>query len=189
MPLDSDIADADKHLTVEFFHKKTEPHLGKPYVRIMIPGDQNNIIEQPVNEGHTRRFARQWFAFQMDNAPDTEEYGTPIKKWHEEHPDELSEGQLVELNILKFRTVEQIAQAADKQLQRIGMGGPGLREKAKAYLDRKNQSESSKELQETKSALATLQAQMAELIAQQGKTGKDKVNGLNASSTRSAGNR
>jgi hypothetical protein len=68
------------------------------------------------------------------------------------------------LVILKFVTVEQLALASDAQLQRIGMGGVGLRERAKMYLNRKNRVEATAELEDTKRQLAELQAQMAQLL-------------------------
>ena len=71
-------------------------------------------------------------------------------------------GHIEELRILKFQTVEQIAAASDAQLQRIGMGGPGLREKAKAFLNRRNRSETENQLDETKKQLAELKTQSKE---------------------------
>jgi hypothetical protein len=68
------------------------------------------------------------------------------------------------LAILKFVTVEQLALASDGQLQRVGMGGVGLRERARQYLNRKNRSDASAELEDTKKQLAALQAQMAQLL-------------------------
>ena len=62
-------------------------------------------------------------------------------------------------------TVEQLALASDGQLQRVGMGAVGLREKARQYLNRKNRTESNAELADTKRQLAELQAQLAELTA------------------------
>jgi hypothetical protein len=71
-----------------------------------------------------------------------------------------------ELQILKFQVVEQLVRASDAQLQRIGMGAHGLRERARAYLERKNRSESSVELDKTRRELEELKAQMAEILAQ-----------------------
>jgi hypothetical protein len=68
------------------------------------------------------------------------------------------------LNILKFVTVEQLALASDAQLQRVGMGGIGLRDRARLYLNRKNRNETNAELEDTKKQLAELQAQMASLL-------------------------
>jgi hypothetical protein len=52
------------------------------------------------------------------------------------------------------------------------MGGVGLRERARQYLNRKNRMDNSAELEETKKQLAELQAQMAELISSQPRRGR-----------------
>jgi hypothetical protein len=167
MALDSDISAADAQLHVEFFiAKDVEGWDGKPFVRIMAPGDKTNIIEQPVREDHKERFPRQWLYFQMkNNEIQVPVVGTSLDDWQRDSKGEVSRAQVEELRILKFQTVEQVAAASDSQLQRIGMGGPGLRERAKSYLNVKHRSESAEELEKTRSELETLKAQMAELMA------------------------
>lgn len=168
MPLDSDIYNADEQLQVEFYiAKDVDPKWdGKPFVRINIPGDKTTIIEQPMTEDHKRRFPRQYLYFQMkQNEQDAPAVGTSLDIWFAEGNGDITRGHIEELRILKFQTVEQIAAASDAQLQRIGMGGPGLREKAKAFLNRRNRSETENQLDETKKQLAELQAQMASLLA------------------------
>lgn len=162
--LDSDINNADGQLHVEFYSKKEGPNEGKPYVRIMAPGDKTNIIDQPVRDDHKQRFPRQWLYYQMQqNEGAAQQIGTPLSRWHSDYPEEINNDQIAELNILKFVTVEQLALASDNQLQRVGMGGVGLREKARQYLNRKNRADANSELEETKKQLAALQAQMAAL--------------------------
>lgn len=165
--LDSDVANADSLLHVEFFISEEKDYKGKPFVRIIVPGDKTNIVEQPVREDHKERFPRQWLYFQMkQNEKEGEDLpGTPLSMWHESSPDELNKGQVEELRILRFQTVEQVALASDAQLQRVGMGGAGLRERARLFLTRKNKSDSSEELATTRKELDELKAQMAELIA------------------------
>lgn len=163
--LDSDIANADSHLHVEFYICEDGDWKGKPFVRIIVPGDKTNIIEQPVREDHKQRFPRQWLYFQMKN-DDSPKIGTSLSKWHSDYPDEFNRGQLEELQILKFQTVEQVATASDSQLQRVGMGATGLRERARAYLSNINRKENSAELDQTRKELEELKAQMAELMAQ-----------------------
>jgi hypothetical protein len=167
MALDSDISAADAQLHVEFFiAKDVEGWDGKPFVRIMAPGDKTNIIEQPVREDHKERFPRQWLYFQMKNGEaQVPVVGTSLDDWQRDSKGEVSRAQVEELRILKFQTVEQVAAASDSQLQRIGMGGPGLRERAKSYLSVKHRSESAEELEKTRGELETLKAQMAELMA------------------------
>ena len=168
MALDSDISAADAQLHVEFFiAKDVEGWEGKPFVRIMAPGDKTNIIEQPVREDHKERFPRQWLYFQMKQGDGVPVVGTSLDDWQRDSKGEVSRAQVEELRILKFQSVEQVAAASDSQLQRIGMGGPGLRERAKAYLNTRHRSESAEELEKTRSELETLKAQMAELMAAQ----------------------
>lgn len=165
MALDSDIQNADSHLHVEFYTFEKAPYKDIPFVRIMVPGDKNNVVEQPVRDDHKERFPRQWLHFQMSNS-DAPIIGTSLQQWHGDRPEEFTDGQMAELQILKFQTVEQIATASDSQLQRVGMGGVGLRDRARSYLLRRNQSENSLELEQTRSELKELQEQMKALLAE-----------------------
>jgi hypothetical protein len=173
MPLDSDIADADSTLHVEFYEYEKEPYKGKPFVRIMTPGDKNNIVDQPVQEYHKRRFPRQWLYFSMKDNESTV-IGTPIETWHEEQPETLNKFQRDEMLILKFQTVEQIATASDSQLQKIGMGALGLREKARNYLATRNSSVASNQLETTRKELEELKQQMAKLMAGMGVSDEER---------------
>lgn len=162
--LDSDVNNADNGLHVEFYHYQENNKPDIQFVRIQNPGDKLNIIERPVEEEDKRRFPRQWLYFQMKNS-EGQVLGTPLSDWHKDAPTELNKGQLEELQILKFQSVEQLATASDSQLQKVGMGSTGLREKARLYLTNKNKSEATKELEKTRSELDELKAQMAELLA------------------------
>ena len=162
--LDSDINNADAQLHVEFYLSDLKGWEGKPFVRIQAPGDKTNIVERPVLEEHKARFPRQWLYFQMkQNETDTAVIGTPLETWQAESTD-FSKAQMEELKILRFQTIEQVALASDSQLQRIGMGGPGLRERARMFLQSRNKTEAARELEDTKKQLAELQSQMAELM-------------------------
>ena len=173
MALDSDINNADAQLHVEFYAREDGPKKGAPYVRIQAPGDKTNVIDQPVRDDHKERFPRQWLYFQMQQSEGAAaQIGTPLSQWHKDASEEINRDQIAELSILKFLTVEQLALASDGQLQRIGMGGVGLRERARQYLNRKNRVESSAELEDTKRQLAQLQAQMAALTAEKPRRGR-----------------
>ena len=178
MGLDSDIRNADSQLFVEFYtfeHPSTDTkkqYQGVPFVRIVVPGDKTNVVEQPVRESHKQRFPRQWLHYQMQNN-DAQMIGTPLKDWHLSRPGEFNQMQLEELSILKFQTVEQVATASDMQLQKIGMGAAGLRDKARSFLLNKNQSESQIEIENTKQELAELKGQLAALMAEK-KVGRPK---------------
>jgi len=161
--LDSDIGNGDQHLHVEFYMYDKAPYKDRPFVRIIVPGDKTNVVDQPVREDHKARFPRQWLHFQMQS--DTGMViGTSLPDWNKDRPEEFTDYQMAELQILKFQTVEQVATASDSQLQRVGMGATGLRDKARAYLLGKNQTESSSELAKTRTELDELKAQMAMLM-------------------------
>ena len=137
-----------------------------PYIRIMKPGDQLSIIETPLREDHKRRWPAKWQYFQIQmgmidggqNAP-----GWKLDEW-----EDISKDDVHRLKFLRFFTVEQLAGANDAQVQGIGMGGEGLRQRAKeaikakysasvkAELDAKD-----KELNEMKERLAKLEAALS----------------------------
>jgi len=165
MPLDSDIQNADSHLHVEFYLNDQYEYKENPkeFVRIIVPGDKTNVVDQPVREDHKERFPRQYLHWKMKNN-DVSAIGTPLDEWNKNAPEDFNSMQLAELQILKFQTVEQVATATDSQLQRIGMGAAGLREKARLYLTKKNQSSNTAELEETKNQLKQLKEQMVMLM-------------------------
>ncbi len=88
MPLDSDIQNPDASLHVVFYSKpvqnmfQTEKE-GRPifrdvdYVRIMLPGDKNNIIDTFASDDHKRRFPLHWAHYQNQRTGGAE-VGTPL---------------------------------------------------------------------------------------------------------------
>lgn len=166
MPLDSDVNSADSQLHVEFYEYDKDPHKGKPFVRIVVPGDKTNIIDQPARDDHKRRFQRQWLHF-LSTSGESQIIGTPLTQWNKERPEELTEGQLSELIILKFQTTEQVAIASDSQIQRMGMGAAGLRERARSFLSSKNAQTSGAELNQAKAEIAELKAMVANIASMQ----------------------
>lgn len=159
--MESDISNADNSLHVEFYKSQEEGYKDVPFVRIHIPGDKTTIIDQPVREDHKERFVRQWLYFQMKNNEGAEVYGTMLSKWNADEPKEFDKFQMEELQILKYQTVEQVSTSTDSQLQRIGMSGFALRDKARAYLARQTQTAASTALEDAQKELAILKAQVA----------------------------
>jgi hypothetical protein len=166
----------DSLLHVEFMWRqpvdkwKTE-HTGKelllpllPYIRIMNPGDKTSVHETPVRDDHKRRFPRQWMAWQMKEGL-IEGANADIPGWKLEEWTALNETQRRELQHLRFNTVEQLAGASDAQLQRIGIGGIGLREQAKAALKVKNKSEFEAEMKAKDKEMAEMRERLAKLEA------------------------
>lgn len=100
------------------------------YIRLITPGNVLNIIERPIRPDDKFRFPRQWAMYQSANDSNHPAFGTPLEKWNE-----LSPARAEELKYLKFRTVEQIANASDHQLQVIGMDGNMLKQKAVDFIN------------------------------------------------------
>ena len=202
MAIESDISNADSRLAVQFYKKSVKQDIasdeaGRPifkefdFVRIMIPGDNLTEIDTYAQESHKQRFPRQWAHYQNQVAGQEVIIGTPIEQWPL-----VSRSQADELKGIKFRTVEDVANCSDQQLQRIGMiagmSPHSFREKAKAFLNLASDSaevaqreaelqalreENAKIKAETDAKLAAMQEQMSALLAAvaKPKTRKPKV--------------
>jgi len=109
---------------------KTDEDLRVPFIRIMRPGDQTSIIETAVREDHKQRWPQQWLYWQM--AEGLVDDGAGIPGWKiEEWPHLDGQPTLVrDLKYMRFHTVEMIAGASDAQVQKLGIGGAGLRQQA-----------------------------------------------------------
>jgi len=133
-----------------------------PFIRIAIPGNPNLTVERPADGKDIKRWPRQWLFFQMQTGKIANAENVP--GWQLEEWDELAAEQVRQLKFLRFYTVEQIAGANDAQIQGIGMGGQGLREKAKKALTTRNGAAVSEEVKARDEKIAELQAQMAEMM-------------------------
>ena len=146
----------------------------QPFVRIMRPGDQLSIIEVPVREEHKQRFPERWLYFQMREGLVGQDQDIPGWKL-EEWPHQIDKQDLLrELKYGRFATVEQVAGASDAQVQRIGMGGLGLRETARADLRAKlsrdindQMNAKDKEVADLKEMMKAMQEQMALMMEAQ----------------------
>jgi hypothetical protein len=133
-----------------------------PFVRILIPGDKHSIVERKATDADKARFARQWRAFQDGEAP--VETGTPIEQWPQ-----LTVSQVAEFRAMHIRTVEHLAGLSDGNIAKLGPGGRGLVEKAKAFIAQaKDTAEAQRLAAENESLrndIAALQEQVAQLAA------------------------
>lgn len=168
MPLDSDISDSDSHLHVEFYERLYESKQ-QDFVKILIPGDKTFQWDQPVREQDKQRFPRHWLFYQMKKT-EGQVFGTPLAEWAKDNADDSALGhQIAELHLLKFQSVEQVASMTDTQVQKIGMGAAGLRDRARTYLGSKNSgqiNEDREKLNRAEQELGFLKTQMAALIEQ-----------------------
>lgn len=143
------------------------------WVRIMRPGDQTSIIERQVNEGDKQRWPERWLYWEM--AEGLRDDGANIPGWKiEDWPHlDAQPTQVRDLKYMRFYTVEMIAGAADAQVQKMGIGGPGLREQARVDLRNKMAKDLSAEITsrdkviaDQGAALKKLQEDMASLMEQ-----------------------
>jgi len=190
MAIESDVQGADARLAVTFYKRSVKQEdesiaAGRPifkefdFVRICVPGDNLTEIDTYANESHKARFPRQWMHYQNQVGNEEKIIGTPVEQWTL-----ISRSQAEELKGIKFRTVEDIANCSDQQLQRIGMiagmSPHSFREKAKAFLNLANDSaevaqreaemqalreENDKIKAETEAKLSKMEAQMEALLA------------------------
>ncbi len=97
-------------------------------VEVYMPGNNLNIPVFKVTDEHRERWPREYEAFKAGLAAPTD--GVPLEEWPA-----LNRSQILELRYLNFRTVEDIVNASDLALQRLGMGSRVLKERATAFLD------------------------------------------------------
>ena len=135
----------------------------QPFVRIMRPGDATSILETAVREDHKQRWPDKWLYWMM--AEGLIEEGEGIPGWKLEEWPHLSDKPdiLRELKFLRFHTVDQVAGASDAQVQKLGMGGPGLREQAKIDLRERIGKEVKSQMAEKDKQIADMQEQLRKL--------------------------
>jgi hypothetical protein len=98
-----------------------------PFVKIIVPGDKNTIIDTIADNEHKRRFARMWSAFEQSLSQEMS--GFPLRDWPA-----ITRAQCEEMNHLNIYTVEQLATVADVYGAKI-MGFQELRRKALTYIE------------------------------------------------------
>lgn len=96
-------------------------------IQVHTPGALNQPVFRVTDE-HRNTWPQQYEAFKRGEEMSVD--GTPLEQWPV-----LNRNQVAELKALQIYTVEQCAQLPDTAVQRIGLGGRAIRERAKAYLD------------------------------------------------------
>ena len=99
-------------------------------IRVIIPGDKNNILERRVRPADKVKHAKQYDAFRKMQDQDVPDGHTRLEYWPV-----LSRSQIADLKSLNIFTVEALADLSDDALSRIGIGARQLRSHAKAFLE------------------------------------------------------
>lgn len=130
-----------------------------PFVKILVPGDKNTMIDTIADATYKRRFAKLWSNFQQSLSQDLS--GFPLRDWPA-----ITRSQAEELNHMNVYTVEQLATLADVYGAKI-MGYNDLKRKAQAYLEQARDSafaqKIAKENQELKDRIAAQDVEIKRL--------------------------
>lgn len=97
-------------------------------VQLIIPGNPLNSPVKIVTDEHRQRWPAEYAAFKNNTTQTTTGY--PIEHWPA-----LSPAQVRMLKSLEIHSVEDCASLDDRAIQRIGLGGRGIKNAAIAYLD------------------------------------------------------
>ena len=103
------------------------------YVRVLVPGDRNSIVDRRVTEHDRERWPGRWAAFLAKRERPA---GTPIEHWPY-----LTVARVAELKALEILTVEQVAEADEAARARIGGDGDALAERARHFLQPQSETE------------------------------------------------
>ena len=128
----------DENLLVQFFNQPIPNDVksateGRPIfddtemIRIMIPGDKDNIVTRPVHDMDRKRFARAYQHWKSTGEEATD--GTPLEQWPV-----VTRAQVEELKFFNVRTVEQLANVSDEHASKF-MGINMLKNRARDFLD------------------------------------------------------
>jgi hypothetical protein len=164
----------DENLLVKFFTKQREDKTaslkeGRPifkdveYIDIKVPGQRSGGACRPAQHMDRKRFPRHYAAYQQRKEMPLE--GTPLGEWPL-----MTRTQVEELSFHNVKTVEQLVGMSDGLAANF-MGMNGLRQKAKMWLEktedtaRINEIETLKADNEEKAEkILTLESQMLNLM-------------------------
>lgn len=142
-------------------------------VKIIVPGDKNNVIDRPAQASDKQRFTRQYDLFKKGVAEEDQVSGTRLTDWPF-----LSRAQAEELRYLGIRTVEQLANVRDDITTKVP-GLVSLKQNAGVWLAKATKSaeaaQFTKRMQEQDAALANLQSVVQEQAARIEKLLSQKV--------------
>lgn len=125
----------------------------REFITIRIPGDNQTVQCREVSENDKIRFAEQYKRFKANAA--NQHVGTPLSEWPAMTP-----ARIKMLEFFNIYTVEHLANAADTQIQKMGMDGVDLRKRAQTYLLKAQGNDAEKEALRSQMA-----AQSAEMTA------------------------
>lgn len=127
------------------------------WVKIFNKGDSKNIQERPVREEDKQRWPDHWKAFQENSEAPLN--GIPL----EDFP-QITPAERMKLKAMHVRTIEELIELPDQQLERLGGRGRAIHKAArefKAYMDGEQVSDLQDEVKELKDQLKALQKELS----------------------------
>ncbi|MGC3959569.1 MAG: hypothetical protein QM813_16965 [Verrucomicrobiota bacterium] len=131
-------ADDDEGVTATFYMKEeVMPFLSqqagkeikerRPFIKIVVKGNDKSIVHRPIQEGDKKRFPFSWQQF--ERGEDQSKKGTALSELFD------SDSELVpHYHAMNVFTLEDLAQVSDGNLQLLGAGARENRLRAKEYL-------------------------------------------------------
>lgn len=83
------------------------------FIRKVVPGDKNNIVDRPAYGEDYKRFARQYEAFRQGQAEGAN--GMPLAEWPQ-----ITRSEVETLAYFKVKTVEDLANLSDGAIAEVG---------------------------------------------------------------------
>ena len=118
----------DDQLSVEFYRDHMRGEGDR--IKIKLRGDPSTVVDEPVRERHTVRFASLWKAYKEGRAMESE--GTPLGEVVWLDPDTTAQ-----LRLLQIHTIEQLAGISDGAVEQAGVFAlAGFRDAAQRHLER-----------------------------------------------------
>lgn len=102
-------------------------YINVPYVTIMAPGNDKEIVDRAALQKDKERFPKEWYKFTHKDE-DVELDGMPLDQWPQ-----VNRAQVATLKASHIHTVEALAAAPDQNL--TGLGVMDLKSKAATFLE------------------------------------------------------
>ena len=149
------------------------------WVTIFNKGDPKNIIERPMREADKDRWPQHWEAYKKNEEPPID--GIPL----EDFP-QITPAERMRCKQLHIRTVEDLVQLPDAQLESLGGRGRALQKGAREYVAYREGiqiSDLQEEMEEKDALIKDLEARLSELER------KPSGNSTGSNTKRSSGNK
>lgn len=140
-------------------------------VEIITPGQNKSVPSEKVTDAHRRRWPNYYAAFKRGTEMPVK--GTPLETWSYLRP-----AQVAHLKAINIMCLEDIRDATDSSLEKIGMGAREMQKLVTRFLQPAPEREQALrgELQEAKTTILGLQSQIDQLKAQMRPKNSDETN-------------